>query len=152
MLKDLFHLPYHSQTVGYVLLIARVKNEVVVIRKNRPTWQAGRLNFPGGKIELHESPLEAVAREMAEETGVALAMDQLRPVALMVREGDFEVFVFAAESGEFAGAQSLTDEPVALLDVAELGSPRCLESLAWLYGMAFDGYSKCARIEFDALG
>jgi hypothetical protein len=82
---------------------------------------------------------------------VALAMDQLRPVALMVRKGDFEVFVFAAESDDFAGARALTDEPVGLLDVAELGSPQCLESLAWLYGMAFDGYSKCARIEFDPL-
>ncbi len=30
----------------------------------------GMLEFPGGKIESHESPLQAVKREVSEETGV----------------------------------------------------------------------------------
>jgi 8-oxo-dGTP pyrophosphatase MutT (NUDIX family) len=42
---------------------------VLLICKNRPDWQAGRLNGLGGKIEDGESPLTAVGREFAEETG-----------------------------------------------------------------------------------
>jgi 8-oxo-dGTP diphosphatase len=148
MLKEQFFQPYLGPDIGYVLLIARVKGQVVVIRKNRPAWQAGRINFPGGKIEPNESPLEAAVREMAEETGVALTMDQLRPVGLMAKDGAFAIFAFAAESDDFSRVQSLTDEEVSLLDVSELSSPQCLDSLAWLYDRAFNGHSACERFEF----
>lgn len=40
--------------------------------KCRPAWQAGFLNFPGGKIEHNEWPELAAAREWSEETGDAI--------------------------------------------------------------------------------
>lgn len=46
------------------------KNSVLLIRKERPDWQKGSLNGIGGKIELGESPLEAIIREFQEETGL----------------------------------------------------------------------------------
>ena len=36
---------------------------VVLIEKNRPAWQAGRLNGVGGHIEIGETPDEAISRE-----------------------------------------------------------------------------------------
>jgi 8-oxo-dGTP diphosphatase len=154
MLKELFHKAYQGQSVGYVLVIARssVDGQVVVVRKNRPVWQAGRFNYPGGKIERHESPLEAAAREMGEETGICLPMDRLRPVAHVLRQGVFEMFVFAVDAAEVRSATALTDEEVVLLSVAELRaltSAQGIENLPWLYDMAFDGAPKCARIEYE---
>lgn len=43
---------------------------VLLVRKNKPEWQAGKLNGIGGKIEENEDPLTAMHREFAEETGI----------------------------------------------------------------------------------
>jgi 8-oxo-dGTP diphosphatase len=43
---------------------------VLLIRKRRPAWQAGKLNGLGGKIEPGETALEAMRREFREEAGI----------------------------------------------------------------------------------
>jgi 8-oxo-dGTP pyrophosphatase MutT (NUDIX family) len=55
----------------YVIVYARPKQlgKVLLVLKNRPAWQAGRFNLPGGKIEPHETPEECAIRELKEETG-----------------------------------------------------------------------------------
>ncbi len=153
-LRNSFSTPREpSPLAQYVLAVACVegREQVVAVRKNRPTWQAGRYNFPGGKIEAGESPLMAVARELGEETGVWLQHDAFRPVALGERPGQFEMFVFATETDELGAARTCTDEAVELLDVQTLkaeGYP-AIENLGWLYGLAFDGYGKLAHIVYD---
>lgn len=47
-------------------------HEVVLIRKNRPAWQAGYLNGVGGHIEKYEDPHSCMVREFREETGVGV--------------------------------------------------------------------------------
>ena len=42
----------------------------VLIEKIKPEWQRGKLNLPGGKVELNEHPTAAVERELMEETGL----------------------------------------------------------------------------------
>ncbi len=43
-----------------------------LIQKNRPEWQAGRLNGIGGHVEEDEGIWDAMEREFFEETGVRL--------------------------------------------------------------------------------
>lgn len=46
-------------------------NRVLLIHKNKPKWQAGKLNAIGGKIEQYDvSPGHAMVREFFEETGL----------------------------------------------------------------------------------
>ena len=45
---------------------------VVMIKKDRPASLAGKLNFPGGKIEHLENPKDSMKREFLEETGVLI--------------------------------------------------------------------------------
>lgn len=57
----------------YVLgIVTSPENDVLLIRKTKPEWQAGRLNGIGGKIEPAESPAFAMAREFYEETGCGI--------------------------------------------------------------------------------
>src|SRR6478609_2045994 len=57
---------------GYVLgfMFSEDRKHVVLIRKTKPAWQAGKLNGVGGKIEENEPPLAAMIREFKEETGL----------------------------------------------------------------------------------
>lgn len=60
----------------YVLVFAHegreddfVGTQVLLVLKNRPSWQSGFLNLVGGKIEDGETPEDAAVRELEEETG-----------------------------------------------------------------------------------
>lgn len=54
----------------YVVGFALAFNEVLLIHKTHPEWQAGRWNGIGGKVEPGESPLAAMRREAHEEANV----------------------------------------------------------------------------------
>ncbi len=43
---------------------------VVLVDKTSPSWQIGRLNLPGGKVEPGETPVRAAVRELREETSL----------------------------------------------------------------------------------
>ena len=46
-------------------------NAVLLIKKTKPSWQAGKLNGVGGKVEESDWSIEsAMAREFEEETGI----------------------------------------------------------------------------------
>jgi 8-oxo-dGTP pyrophosphatase MutT (NUDIX family) len=46
---------------------------VLVVQKDKPDWQVGRYNLPGGKIEEGETPIQATFRETREEAGYDLS-------------------------------------------------------------------------------
>jgi 8-oxo-dGTP diphosphatase len=59
-------------TVDVVLLAGRPAASVLLIERANPPF-AGQWALPGGFVELGERVLEGALRELAEETGVALA-------------------------------------------------------------------------------
>lgn len=61
----------------YVLCAVLVGDKILAIRKNRPAWQAGRLNLPGGKVEPGENPFQAARRELEEETGLCVLREPI---------------------------------------------------------------------------
>ena len=83
--------------VEYVLgfMFNEAESKVLLVWKNRPAWQAGKLNGVGGKIEAGETPVQAMNREFAEETGFVSKhyipeeddFDKLAIVALVEDDG-----------------------------------------------------------------
>jgi 8-oxo-dGTP pyrophosphatase MutT (NUDIX family) len=69
-------------------------DQLVMIRKNRPGWQAGKLNLPGGHIEAGEAPFEAAHRELEEET--SLTTGNLRSSGV-VYAGEHVIHVFETD-------------------------------------------------------
>lgn len=90
---------------------------VAVIRKERPQWQAGKLNAIGGKIEDGESSLEAMVREFHEETGV---YNHHWERIAGLKHRDAMIWFFAAFSESVFNVETKTDEAVELLRVADL--------------------------------
>ena len=62
-----------------IVLVFDLKGNVLALRRG-PTdpWMPGRWNFPGGKVDAGESPVEGAYRELAEESGISLLPPSLR--------------------------------------------------------------------------
>jgi 8-oxo-dGTP pyrophosphatase MutT (NUDIX family) len=68
------HKVFHRYVLGFVF--NRNLGRVLLVLKNRPAWQANKLNGIGGKIEVGETPLQAMEREFREETGFVQRLRQ----------------------------------------------------------------------------
>jgi 8-oxo-dGTP diphosphatase len=68
-------VPRVALGVVAAVLVRRVPDaapEVLIAQRPPGKWQAGRWEFPGGKIERAETPGDAVVRELREELGVTV--------------------------------------------------------------------------------
>lgn len=86
---------------------------VALIRKNRPKWQAGKLNGIGGHMEGDESPRAAMIREFREETGVDTQEDDWTLVGRLEGE-NAKVYVCRCISNKVMDVQTTTDEKVLI--------------------------------------
>jgi len=119
---------------------------VALIRKQKPAWQAGKLNGIGGKIEPGETPLQAMEREFAEEAGVA---DLRWQATAVIQGGSFELHVFHAFDGRILSARTMEDELVEIHPVQVLlGRRDLMPNLMALIALALDdsGITKPVRL------
>jgi 8-oxo-dGTP diphosphatase len=107
-----------------------------LIRKNRPEWQAGKLNGIGGKVEKGEHSYYAMVREFKEEAGVAT--EGWEHYATL-QANDWEVAVYRLfDDVYYESCKSLTDEDVVSADYTDiLGlDSNCISNLRWLIPLA----------------
>lgn len=143
--------PVPEYVLGFLFLNNR--KSVVLIRKNKPEFQAGKLNGVGGRIEPGEHPYAAMAREFLEETGKSTTPSAWRKFAILEFLGA-TVYCFSAHgdrSGLLLNLESPTDELVNVyfadwLQDAPMND--IMPNLRWLVPMALseDG---CPTIRFD---
>lgn len=112
--------------LGFCFNAARTS--VVLIRKNRPKWQAGRLNAVGGHIEPGENYFQAIQREFHEETGVLVDLKDWNYFALIHgidwqkdSSGQTAALVYCFETASdlvFEQVRSTTDEEIVRWNIA----------------------------------
>ncbi len=107
---------------------------VGLIMKNRPEWQAGKVNGIGGKIEPGEDSIDAMRREFWEETGVAV--DDWHVFATIDGPG-YVMYVFRAFQVPIREMRSMTDEKVAVYSACNLPG-HVIPNLRWLVPLALD--------------
>lgn len=86
-------------------------DQVLLIRKERPDWQRGKMNGIGGKVEKNETHLQAMRREFVEECGLDI------PPYRWSRRGkchgdSFQISVFSVKLSEAEVPLTTTDEKV----------------------------------------
>lgn len=115
------------------------QNNVVLIRKNKPEWQLGKLNGVGGRVEVNESPVEAQVREFREEAGKQTIESDWRFFAALCCS-DCIINFFSAH-GEFTGVHTTTDERIEFINISELsdeGRSDFIPNLRWLIPLALN--------------
>jgi len=126
--------------VGF--LLDNSGERVVLIRKNRPEWQAGRLNGVGGKVEPGESLVDAMTREFEEETGVVISWwGRGHYAKLEWEQGVVHFFRAFAPMEILVSCETTTDEVVELHWVHQLLNPafpcgQITPNLRWLVPLA----------------
>lgn len=127
----------------YVLVFAfNHVNDLLLIQKNRPEWQAGRLNGIGGKVEPGENFLDAAVREFKEEANVDLNPRYLAPFLKMEGEGmELMAYTIILTCEDFFDkAVPMTDEK--LVYMKDAGSMRFplphVPNLKWIIPLAID--------------
>lgn len=111
------------------------RENVVLIRKNRPDWQKGKLNGVGGHVNVNEKPIDAMSREFMEEAGV----DVWAWNEFCVYEGDdYIVHFFKAFSQSIDKVRTITDEIVGIYELTPFLFNDTLPNLKWLIPLALD--------------
>lgn len=113
--------------------------KVLLIEKQRPDWQKGRLNFPGGHIEEGEISYVSVGREFFEETNLKIPVSDWIRIGCIENAGHYTVDFFTAiyNEAKHGAAISRTDEKIMWVDCINNAWPENLISnLTWLIPFA----------------
>ncbi|WBQ04304.1 NUDIX hydrolase [Kribbella sp. CA-293567] len=109
----------------YAGVLAFRSGKVALVRERYEEWEDEQWSLPSGAVEPGESPAEAAVRELHEETGLRIDLDQLTLVAevlVVSRDGATRstAWNFRADvpSGDFA-----IDDPDASVQEARWFSP-----------------------------
>lgn len=108
------------------IAIAVVVHEGRVLIGRRPADVplAGYWEFPGGKIQVGETPSEAAARECREETGLAIRVGQAYPeIEHEYEHGSVQLHFFAATPVDAAAEPSAPFRWVPLTELREYRFP-----------------------------
>lgn len=101
---------------------------VLIAQRPDGRHAAGFWEFPGGKLQAGESPLQALCRELAEEIGIqvsaALPLMTLRH-SYPERVVELHVFAVSDYSGE---VQGLEGQPLCWVAVEELAAAGLLDA------------------------
>jgi len=110
---------------------------VVLVKKNRPLWQAGFWNGVGGHIENNETPYNAVVREFNEEAGLSITnWNQF----CVLRGLNYEVnfYYSTMDADKIVNIKTLTDEEIGVWSILATNSPyfKLIDDAKWLIPMA----------------
>lgn len=114
-------------------------DRVLVQERTDPGWSG--LTFPGGHVELGESFVDAVVREVREESGLLIAEPELCGFKQFTTDRDGRYVVMLFKTNRYQGEISSSNEgDVFWLDRSELLSRQLTPGLADLLEI-FDGRS-----------
>lgn len=116
---------------------------VILIKKQHPDWQKGRLNGIGGSIQPGETPTEAMIRECKEETGLILKTGWQE--FLLCEDKDRQIMLYCFRNIVFGDylkqAKTMTDEAISIVDAetaSNLSPQSMIGNLRVLLRMAMD--------------
>jgi len=119
------------------------RRSVVLIQKNRPEWQKGRLNGVGGHIDNdieHTYPAVAMSREFEEETDVKIIPNDWFPLIELTDKRNWKVYFFTAfaDKKQWNSIKQTTDEIIVKVRLDFLARSNTIYNLQWLIPLALD--------------
>ena len=139
-------------------LFDHLRTDVALVVKNKPDWQAGKLNGIGGKIEPGETPHQAMVREFKEEAGADI---KEWDCFCILNGNGFVVHFFRAflpaSKWLMHAVRTMESEPIVVHPISVLHSLKTMPNVQWLIPMALsmdkDGADRfLVKEELNVLG
>lgn len=114
----------------YVMgLIFDTSNRVLLIKKKRPSYQVGKWNGLGGKVEDNETITRAMSREAKEEANLDISETSWTLIHSSSQIfGSLFVFIAYVSSEVMDSAKQMTDEIISVFDMDSLPM-NCMEDI-----------------------
>ena len=121
-------------TVGFAFSLN--KETVVLIKKNKPEWQSGKLNGVGGKVEGSEKTIDCMIREFQEEAGIYVP--DWDHFATLTDESEYTVYMYRTllSYARIDQCKTMTDEEIILCYIKDLDLSRGIKNLQWVLPLA----------------
>lgn len=111
--------------------------EVLLIHKNKPEWQKGKLNGLGGKLEANETAVACMVRETKEESDLFTVEKDWVYVGNLTSEIFFTEVFACIYSGDKNDAKSMEEQKIAWFSSKDLPT-NVITNLTWLIPLAID--------------
>lgn len=112
--------------------------EIALIYKSKPIAVKDKWNFIGGKIEVGETPVEAMEREFLEEAGILIPKDNWRGFAVLHGQTAL-IYFFVAFCDNKEDIKTMESEPVSWHSISDaLKMPNLASNLKFLIPLALD--------------
>jgi 8-oxo-dGTP diphosphatase len=127
--------------------------DILLVRKDHPAWQKGKLNGIGGHIKFNELPIEAIHRECLEETG--LDLDGWKHVCVMEgAEWIVDVFTTEVSDETFKSFENKTNENIEVHHVGTIWDEITVPNVKFLVPMCLEHINNPftflrAKIDYD---
>lgn len=122
-------------TLGFIF--NKNLDHVLLMHKNRPDWQAGKVNGLGGKLFDGEDSIDCIAREIKEESNLDIQKERFVYIGNLSSD-TFHMDVFGAVyDGSLADAQSMETEEVEWFQIESLPK-NGIDKLSWLIHITLD--------------
>lgn len=120
--------------IGVVFVLGT--NRVLLINKQKPAWQRGYMNFPGGKVEPGENVWECAWREFREETNLNILPYEWECIG-EIRGTDYTCSLMTTllTEEESVEAVSMTPEEIEWVDAQHLPF-NVISNIPWLLDFA----------------
>ena len=140
--------PDRKFTLGFIFDSA--SRHVLLVHKERPEWQKGKVNGVGGKYESGEGAEACIQRETQEETTLEIPESNWVYVGVIHQEkGDVDVLA-ARYRGSMEDAKRNDDEEIGWFPIDALPE-NVMTNVSWLVPLSLeklDGVFKAFSVEY----
>jgi ADP-ribose pyrophosphatase YjhB (NUDIX family) len=105
--------------------------KVALILKNRPEWQRGLYNFPGGHIEENETPEECISREFKEECLVKTDPKEWMQIGAIHGNNYTVIMLLCIQKEEHSELRTGEDQPVFWKWIHGIPD-NCIKNVHWI--------------------
>jgi len=136
-------------TLGFIFDSSHKK--VLLVHKQKPEWQKGKINGIGGKLEDGESHVACISRETREESCLIIPEDAWVFLGLLSTKNSWRIHTYMTTyEGEMTDAQKGDHEEIEWFSCDELPE-ECIANLRWIIPFAQEQFMATHTCTFDVV-